>query len=236
MESDMLRAFESFLVKKGVTKTQYVPYYVKWVADCYGFLEQPLSDRLNSEQRSGFLSHMGKSHEDWQVKQADTALRMYDYFLSRNEERGEGMSADQEEEWKNSEKRMRETLRLRQRSLNTEKTYLTWVRNFRAWVGKRSPASLKGEDLQDYLSHLSVEKRISPSTQNQALNVIVFFYRHVLDKKIDNEVSAVRAKHRRHLPVVLTAKEIQTIFEHLEGVSRLMAMLIYGCGLRLLEC
>jgi len=232
----MLRAFESFLLKKGATKTQYVPYYVKWVADCYGYLEQALSERLNSEQRQRFLSQMGKNHEDWQVKQADTALRMYEYFLSRGKKTGEGMTSDQENEWNILEKKMCEALRLRQRSLSTEKTYLNWVRNFKSWLGDKSTSALKGEDLQDYLSHLSVEKRISPSTQNQALNAIVFFYRHVLDKKIDNEVSAVRAKHRRHLPVVLTAKEIQTIFEHLEGISRLMAMLIYGCGLRLLEC
>lgn len=80
----MLRAFESFVGKKGAIKSQYVPFYIKWVSDCYHFLEQPLSNHLNSQQRSGFLSHMGKRHEDWQVKQADTALRMYDYFLSRN--------------------------------------------------------------------------------------------------------------------------------------------------------
>jgi hypothetical protein len=80
----MLKAFESFLVNKGATRTQYVFFYVRWVAECYRFLEHPLSNRLNSEQRSGFLSHMAKRHEDWQVKQAGTALRMYDYFLSRN--------------------------------------------------------------------------------------------------------------------------------------------------------
>jgi hypothetical protein len=77
-------AYEDFLTKKGTVKTQYVPYYLKWVSDCYGFLDKPLSDRLRGEQRKQFLSHMEKRHEDWQVKQADTALRLYDYFLSRS--------------------------------------------------------------------------------------------------------------------------------------------------------
>src|SRR4030042_6686945 len=79
----MLRNYETFLTKKGTVKTQYVPFYLKWVSDCYGFLNEPLSNRLESEKQKQFLSHMAKQHEDWQVKQADTALRLYDYFLSR---------------------------------------------------------------------------------------------------------------------------------------------------------
>lgn len=86
------------------------------------------------------------------------------------------------------------------------------------------------------MSHLAVEKRVSPSTQNQALNAIVFFYRHVLDKDIEGEISAVRARQRRRLPVVLTAKEVNSLFDKITGIHRLMAMLIYGCELRLHEC
>ena len=78
----MLKAYEAFLIKKGTIKIQYVPFYLKWVSDCYGFLNEPLSNRLSSEQKKQFLSDMAKRHEDWQVKQADTALRLYDYFLS----------------------------------------------------------------------------------------------------------------------------------------------------------
>ena len=79
----MLRAFESFLTKKGTIKTQYLPFYLKWVSDCYAFLNEPLPNRLGGEQRKQFLTHMVKRHEEWQVKQADTALRLYDYFLSK---------------------------------------------------------------------------------------------------------------------------------------------------------
>jgi len=103
---------------------------------------------------------------------------------------------------------MREALRLRHRSLSTEKTYLSWLRSFKAYVEQKEPYQFNGRDLQDFLSHLAVDKKVSSSTQNQALNAIVFFYRHVLDKNIDQELSAVRAKQKRHLPVVLTIKEI----------------------------
>ena len=179
---------------------------------------------------------MAKRHEDWQVKQADTALRLYDYFLSKTTSPKSEETSSHEERWKSLEEKMRDSLRLRHRSLSTEKTYLIWLRSFKGFVGEKQPHQLGGSDLQDFLSHLAVERKVSPSTQNQALNAIVFFYRHVLDKNIDQELSAVRAKQRRHLPVVLTIREIQSIFDQLSGSSKLMAMVIYGGGLRLLEC
>jgi integron integrase len=232
----MLRNYEAFLISKGTLKTQYIPYYLKWVSDCYVFLNEPLSNRLNSDQKKQFLSDMAKRHEDWQVKQADTALRLYDFFLSKNVTPTMGETSSHNETWKLLEEKMRNALRLRHRSLSTEKTYLIWLRSFRSFVGEKQPDQLGGRDLQDFLSHLAVEKKVSSSTQNQALNAIVFLYRYVLDKNIDQELSAVRAKQRRHLPVVLTIKEIHCIFNQLSGISKLMAMVIYGGGLRLQEC
>jgi len=116
----MLRAYEEFLTKKGTVKTQYVPYYLKWVSDCYAFLNEPLSNRLGTEQKKQFLSNIAKRHEDWQVKQADTALRLYEYFLSRSITATIGEPISPEEKWRLLEERMRDSLRLRHRSLSTE--------------------------------------------------------------------------------------------------------------------
>jgi len=232
----MLKAYEIFLNKKGNIKPQYIPYYLKWVSDCYNFLNQPLSARLNSDQKRQFLKDMGKKYEEWQVNQADTALRLYDYFLSQTQLPERGDISSDKESWRSLEEKMREALRLRHRSLSTEKTYLLWLKNFKDFVNYKSPDQLDGTDLQDFLSQLAVEKRVSPSTQNQALNAIVFFYRHVLDKNIEQVLSAVRAKQKRHLPVVLTTREVQNIFDQMSGTTKLMAMLIYGAGLRLQEC
>ena len=179
---------------------------------------------------------MGKKYEEWQVNQADTALRLYDYFLSQTQLPERGDISSDKESWRSLEEKMREALRLRHRSLSTEKTYLLWLKNFKDFVNYKSPDQLDGTDLQDFLSQLAVEKRVSPSTQNQALNAIVFFYRHVLDKNIEQVLSAVRAKQKRHLPVVLTTREVQNIFDQMSGTTKLMAMLIYGAGLRLQEC
>jgi integron integrase len=231
----MFSDFESFLTQKGNITPPNIPYYLKWVYDCYRFLNEPELKHLNSDQKKQFLSQMAKTHEDWQVKQADTALRLYDYFLSKNEMEKSKSSSVDSLQWTSLEDKLRQTLRLHQRSLSTEKTYVIWLKSFRRFVGEKNPEHLEGRDLQDFLSHLAVEKRIAPSTQNQALNAVLFFFRHVLDKNVDQELSAVRAKHRRHLPVVLSQREVQSIFDHLEGTSKLMAQMIYGCGLRLNE-
>jgi integron integrase len=232
----MLKDYEQFLLTKKAVKAQNAPNYLKWVSECYRYLNQAVETRLRLEQRQQFLKHLGSRREDWHVKQADTALRLYDYFLSRNEAAGIPERSLVSEEWEELEGKMRQALRLHQRSMSTEKTYLAWLRQFREFKGGKPPNDLEGRDLRDFLSRLAVEKKISPSTQNQALNAIVFFFRHVLDKPIDNQLEAVRARQRRPLPVVLSAKEIQSILNHLGEPSRLMAMLIYGCGLRLQEC
>lgn len=130
---------------------------------------------------------------------------------------------------------MRRALRLRHRSHSTEKTYISWVRSFGSFAKRKQPEELTRDDLQDFLSYLAVEKKVSPSTQNQALNAIFFLFRHVLGKEIE-DLDAVRARPRKRLPVVLTVKEVQRTFGYMSGVHRLMAMLVYGCGLRLQGC
>jgi len=231
----MLTDFREYLIKKARVKEKHIPYYLKWVGDCYSFLCISNSTPLNSDQKKEFLKHMAKDYEDWQVNQADTALRLYGYFLSQKIKAKDAKNISAES-WKIIEEKLREALRLRHRSYSTEKTYVTWTRNFRAFVRYKEPSELDGRDLQDFLSHLAVEKKVSASTQNQALNALVFLYRHVLQKDIEDMIDAVRARQRRRLPVVLSKKEIQRIFDNLKGTHKLMAMLIYGCGLRLQEC
>lgn len=232
----MLNEFKEYLLQKGKLKANQISYYLKWIENCYGFLNISDSTLLNSDQKKQFLVHMAKNHEDWQVNQADTALRLYSYFLSQKLKRAIPTNIASEN-WGEVEKKLREALRLRHRSYSTEKTYLTWMRSFQSFINPKEPVKLDGRDLQDFLSYLAVEKKVSSSTQNQALNAIVFLYRHVLEKEIgEKELNAVRAIYKRRLPVVLTLKEALAIFDHLSGIQRIMAMLTYGCGLRLQEC
>lgn len=108
----MFREYESFLTRKGNIKPPNIPYYVKWVSDCYRFLNESESKRLSSDQKGQFLSRMGKNHEDWQVKQADIALRLYDYFLSRREMETSKASSADSLQWTSVEDKLRQALRL----------------------------------------------------------------------------------------------------------------------------
>jgi integron integrase len=232
----MFEEFRGYLTHKARIKDKYIPYYLKWVSDCYSYFNQPPEDPLSNDQRQEFLKHISKKHEEWQVNQADYALRLYSFFLNRELKGSSEDSTGLEGNWKELEEETRKALRLRHRSLSTEKNYLIWLRHFQRFAGAKLPKELGGTDLQDFLSYLAVEKKVSSATQNQALNAIVFVYRNALGKDIENLLDAVRAKHKRRLPVVLTIKEVEQIFDHINGVHRLMAMLIYGGGLRLTEC
>lgn len=233
----MLSAFKKYLTKKSIVKERYIPYYLKWVSDCYSFLDEPDSQVLNPEQNQFFLKHLSKKNEDWQVNQAENAIRLYSYFLSSQHSSAATASPDTESEWNSLEDGTREMLRLKQRAYSTEKTYISWVRAFRKFLQEVDPLQLTGKDIQSFLSFLAVERRVSSSTQNQALNALIFFYRHVLERDVGaKELQAVRAGYRRRLPVVLSKKEVDIVFDCLSGVHSLMAMLTYGCGLRIKEC
>ncbi len=127
-------------------------------------------------------------------------------------------------------------LRLKHRAHNTEKTYLYWLRYFYRHTNGKPPNDLCSSDVKDFLTKLAVENKVAASTQNQAFNALLFFFRHVLDINIEDLNEVARAPRKRRLPVVLTKGEISALFNHLSGKKLLMAQLIYGCGLRLTEC
>lgn len=128
-------------------------------------------------------------------------------------------------------------LRMRQCSIRTEQAYIQWLARFVCFHHMRDPADLDPEAVRSYLEHLVVKRGVSSSTQNQALNAIVFFYKHVLQQeKLEIGLFAHSTRPRK-LPVVLTHDEVQQLFPALTNPTmRLMAKLLYGCGLRLMEC
>lgn len=109
----MLQVFNQFLSAKERIPEKNIPYYVKWVSDCYRYFDIPETQPLSNDQNAKFLSHLAKKHEDWQVQQADRALRLYGYFLSWRQRNEDGTSGDMPDDWKKIEGKMREALRLR---------------------------------------------------------------------------------------------------------------------------
>ncbi len=130
---------------------------------------------------------------------------------------------------------VRRAIRVRHYSRSTEKTYIYWVVNFIRFHKLQHPNLLAADDINDYLKHLAVERQVSPSTQNQALNALNFLYSKVLDKPFGDLGDFVRAKPKKRLPVVLTTGEVQRLLHCLDGKPWLIACLLYGSGLRLME-
>jgi integron integrase len=131
---------------------------------------------------------------------------------------------------------MRQAIRTRHYSDRTEKAYVHWIKRFIFFHNKRHPIEMAEAEIGRFLSALATDSKVSASTQNQALNALLFLYKEVLDKQIGFVDGVVRAKRPHRLPVVLTRQEVRSIVGWLEGSDWLMAMLLYGAGLRLMEC
>ena len=129
------------------------------------------------------------------------------------------------------------TLRRKHYSIRTEKSYLRWIRQYLNFHNHRHPNTMGSAELESFLNYLAIDRKVAASTQNQALNAILFMYRQVLQNtQLDLTVNAVRAKKRKRLPSVLNKKEVDKLISSLRTTTKLKAQLLYGSGLRLMEC
>lgn len=131
---------------------------------------------------------------------------------------------------------VRAAIRARHYSPRTERAYVAWIRRFIVASDKRHPAVLGVTEITTFLTSLAVDRHVAPSTQNQALSAILFLYREVLALELPWLENVVRAKRPHHLPVVLSRAEVRAILEKMTGTPAVMSGLLYGSGLRLLEC
>jgi integron integrase len=132
--------------------------------------------------------------------------------------------------------RVRAACRVRHYSIRTEDCYADWVRRFILFHGKRHPQEMGVEQINQFLTHLAVDRRVSASAQNQAFSALLFLYKVVLGVDPGLITGAIRANRPKRLPVVLTRDEVRHVLSELDGTYRLMGQLMYGSGLRLIEC
>ena len=130
----------------------------------------------------------------------------------------------------------RDKIRLKHYSMKTEQSYIGWIKQFIFFHNKRHPIEMGKSEIEQFLTHLAVNRKVSPTTQNQAFYAIMFLYAEVLgvDMKSQN-IQALRAQERKHVPAVLTKEEVALILSNLNGIYELMVSLMYGCGLRMQE-
>jgi len=130
---------------------------------------------------------------------------------------------------------VRDALRLKHYSIRTEEAYINWIKRYIFFHHKRHPAEMGAPEIEAFLTHLAVDEQVAASTQNQALSALLFLYREVLHQEL-GPVDALRAKKPKRLPTVLTRDEVQRLLGQMSGTHQLMARLLYGSGLRLMEC
>jgi integron integrase len=131
---------------------------------------------------------------------------------------------------------MRDMMRLKHYSIRTERSYCDWVERFIRYHHMRHPRAMREVEVTDFLTHLARDRQVAASTQNQALSALLFLYKEVLKEEIGWLGNVERASKPPRLPVVLTRDEVHRLFAQLHGTPRLMAGLLYGSGLRLMEC
>ena len=257
--------YHDAVIGSGVPEKTAV-WYVHWAQKFAKSIKGKRLRSRSSEDVHSFLNEMEnqKGIEPWQVSQArDALVFLYKNFLKLNikPEKPTGLQKGKDRAGKTTEKKedsdfldnvvskdklsakhahlfrqLETVMRTRHYSIRTEQTYSSWVARFLSFHGLKNPDQLKADAIEDFLSYLAQVRNVSASTQNQALNAIVFLYKQVLQNEPGDFADFIRAKRPQRLPEVLTQSEVKRLFECLGNSSYVMAGLLYGSGLRLMEC
>jgi integron integrase len=230
-----MNTFDQYLSRQRIVPDKKIPFFLHWVKQCYLYCNKPNSASLGQDEIDGFLRKIAKQKEDWQVDQARMAINLYGFYKSHIEQM-KNTAAPATKQWAVLKNDMVNIMRLKHLSLSSEKTYIGWLRSFGRYLRFRNPEQITSAQVKDFLTWLAVERRVSVSTQNQAFNALLFFFRHILNKDIGDLGQVVRSARKRRLPVVLTKPEVERLLSQMAGRPLLAAEIIYGCGLRLREC
>ncbi len=241
---DVLPDFQSFLIDRKLTHEKYVPFYALRVSQFLAFANKDKERDIETLVKR-FLDYLKvrENVSDGLIKQARDALTVYLYQykdgIRFRKLRLEQVQASVSSKVVDVLSEMKHLMRVKHYSYGTEQTYLDWAKRFFAYVNetkKTDTTVCDGEDVKNFLSHLALRHRVSSSTQNQAFNALLFLFREVLKQDLNNLAGTVRAKRGMRLPVVLSVEEIKRLLSHLSGRGLLIAQLLYGSGLRLMEC
>lgn len=242
LESE-LQKYGEFLLKAKLVPERVAPHFVYWVR---WFLRRGGSEASLAERVDRFCADMERSgrFQDWQVVQADRALRVYfvNYLKQTDWNKRPGSKvwdAEGRVDGLAALEVLRVRLRTKHYSYRTEQSYYDWVRRFLDYAmqcQKVPRPDITPETVRDFLAYLALQGRVSASTQNQAFHALLFLCREVLALDVEGLAAGVRAKRGERLPTVLSGEETRALLEALTGLPRLMARVIYGGGLRVSEC
>jgi integron integrase len=240
----VLPEFQEFLRTHKLAQEKHVLFLAVWVSKFLAFSNRKGHQDLGLTVAE-FLKYLESKEDikDWQLRQAGEAVRLYLNHFKGNEALSAAQGTPKRKAGLSDRTKllaeMKRLIRLKHFAYNTEIAYLDWVERFFAYMSDTTEngaaADLTPEAVQNFLSHLAITKRVASSTQNQALCALVFLFRDVLGQELGDISGMVWAKRGRKLPVVLWSEEVKALFKHLSGTSLLMAQLLYGSGLRIME-
>ncbi len=249
----LLRKFDGHMAANNIPPDIH-GFYRKWLRFYFDFNEKYRHDPENPDSLPEFINKLRDKNQpkDFQKQAYHSILLYYDMLGIHPEwlDNQSEMTPVQEDvlayrkackkphpaSWKPVYEKLSNEVKVRHYSPKTYKAYSTWVRQFQHFVKGRAPEILTVDDVKAFLTHLAVEKHISASSQNQAFNALLFFFRHVLGREFGKVDGVVRAKRKPYIPVVLARAEIDLIISKLRYPYDLVVKMLYGCGLRLAEC
>jgi integron integrase len=241
--------YDAALVKKDVPLPAHF-YYRKWLRYYLDFCLKYHYKISDKKSLPYFLKKLeDKNQTEQQQKQAFHAVSIFYEIESIDQDRIETLKNKKENistkktvldathaDWSSAYINLDSEIKLRHYSPRTLESYTGWVRQLQGFTQSKEPRLLSAADVKDFLTFLAVKRGVSASSQNQAFNALLFFFRHILKEDFGELKDIPRAKRRPYIPVVLSREEIDAIIEHLRYPYDLIAKLLYGCGLRLSEC
>ncbi len=243
--------YDAALITKSVALPAHF-HYRKWLRYYLDFCLKYHHEPVNKESLAPFIQKLkDKNQAEKQRKQAFDAVSIF-YEIERKKtvqgktqtlkNKKESISTKKTEikstnaDWSPVYNGLVSEIKLRHYSPKTLQAYRGWVRQLQGFTRSKAPQLLSSKDVKDFLTYLAVERKVSASSQNQAFNALLFFYRHVLKNEFGEIKDIPRAKRKPYIPAVLSREEVDAIITLLRYPHNLVAKLLYGCGLRLSEC
>jgi len=229
------KQFNAVLVKN--TLCSQAHHYRKWLRYYLDFCRKYHHPNVEKKSLALFIKKLQEKRQtDEDQDQARHAISLYYPLVQPDILKKEESARTRASAWNKALEGLTAEIKLRRYSPKTLRAYHNWVKKFQGFTLNKELTSLTSLDVKAFLTYLVVKKQVAASTQNQAFNALLFFYRHVIQVDFGDQKDNIRAKRKRYIPVVLSRREINLVLAKLSPPYDLIVKLLYGCGLRLFEC
>lgn len=246
MKDQKYQSFEAFLKEHRLVKEHQISYYVEWVRQFSEHCKGKLSN-ITRDSMAEFIAGLSdrRSIADWQIRQADDAMNVFvrNYLkqvhginiVENNLKKSVPVNPGRDS-WVEVVESTAQYIRLRHYSKNTGETYIGWIKQFAVYLDYKAPILTSSADVKNFLTGLATERHVAASTQNQAFNSLLFLFKYILHRGLEDIGDTPRARRTRKIPTVLSVDQVRKIFSCIDPEHLLIVEVMYGAGLRVSEC